>query len=456
MDTSYDVRVFAKIRERARRRPFEVRWKVAGQPHSESFRTRPLADGFRARLVKATHDGEPFDVATGRPAAWVREEERKRLDVTWLGFARTYAAMKWPDAAAKQRASIADSLATVTAALVTSTTGMPDVKTRRKALYGWAFNPSRDLAAAPPEVTEALAWFERNSLKVSDVDDPAVMRRVLAAIATKLDGKPAAANTIRRKRPVFSNALSYAVELKLLRSNPLHGIRRPVPKSSDEVDPRTVAVNPTQVRAILDAVAQQGKQRGPRMVAFFACLYYAAMRPAEAIDLTLTACTLPAEGWGQALLSNTAPRVGSAWTDSGEAHDRRGLKWRARGDVRVVPLPPQLVRILRQHIADFGTAPDGRIFQTLRGGRVQESGYGEVWHKARAAALPADADDTLAIRRPYDLRHAAVSLWLNSGVPATEVAARAGHSVDVLLRIYAKCISGQAGPANGQIAAALG
>jgi len=28
--------------------------------------------------------------------------------------------------------------------------------------------------------------------------------------------------------------------------------------------------------------------------------------------------------------------------------------------------------------------------------------------------------------RPYDLRHAAVSLWLNAGVPATEVAERAG------------------------------
>jgi hypothetical protein len=30
-----------------------------------------------------------------------------------------------------------------------------------------------------------------------------------------------------------------------------------------------------------------------------------------------------------------------------------------------------------------------------------------------------------------------VSLWLNSGVPATEVARRAGHGGAVLLRIYA-------------------
>ena len=39
-----------------------------------------------------------------------------------------------------------------------------------------------------------------------------------------------------------------------------------------------------------------------------------------------------------------------------------------------------------------------------------------------------------------------MSLWLNSGVPATEVARRAGHGVAVLLKIYAHCIDGQATP----------
>jgi hypothetical protein len=49
-----------------------------------------------------------------------------------------------------------------------------------------------------------------------------------------------------------------------------------------------------------------------------------------------------------------------------------------------------------------------------------------------------------------------VSLWLNSGVPATEVARRAGHSVAVLLKIYTHCIDGQADAANKRIADALG
>jgi hypothetical protein len=49
-----------------------------------------------------------------------------------------------------------------------------------------------------------------------------------------------------------------------------------------------------------------------------------------------------------------------------------------------------------------------------------------------------------------------VSLWLNSGVPATEVARRAGHGVAVLLKIYAHCICGRADAANRRITDALG
>jgi integrase len=43
----------------------------------------------------------------------------------------------------------------------------------------------------------------------------------------------------------------------------------------------------------------------------------------------------------------------------------------------------------------------------------------------------------------YDLRHACVSTWLAAGVPSTQVAEWAGHSVAVLHQIYAKVIAGQ-------------
>lgn len=78
-----------------------------------------------------------------------------------------------------------------------------------------------------------------------------------------------------------------------------------------------------------------------------------------------------------------------------------------------------------------------------------------VWKMARERALtPTQVDSSLA-RRPYDLRHACVSTWPNAGVPATQVAEWAGHSVNVLLPVYAKCVYGQEEQARRRIEVAL-
>ena len=188
----------------------------------------------------------------------------------------------------------------------------------------------------------------------------------------------------------------------------------------------------------------------------FACMYYAALRPAEAVNLRQSDCELPAFGWGRVYLSQTTPEVGKRYTDSGHLHDVKGLKHRPDDEVRLVPIPPELAEILRWHIAEFGIAPDGRLFRQPNGGVVGSSTYSQVWRAARELALtPAQAASPLA-GRPYDLRHAAVSLWLNAGVPAPTVARRAGHSVDVLLRVYANCIDGDDEIANQRISGALG
>jgi len=113
------------------------------------------------------------------------------------------------------------------------------------------------------------------------------------------------------------------------------------------------------------------------------------------------------------------------------------------------------VIILRQHIDTFGVAADGRIFSSDRGGAVASTAISDVWAEARTLALtPAQVASPLA-RRPYDLRHAAVSLWLSGGVPPARVAERAGHSVEVLLRVYAKCLDDGDQAANARIDAAL-
>ncbi|WP_285590118.1 hypothetical protein [Herbidospora sp. NBRC 101105] len=68
--------------------------------------------------------------------------------------------------------------------------------------------------------------------------------------------------------------------------------------------------------------------------------------------------------------------------------------------------------------------------------------------------MPEQYESRLAAR-PYNQRHAAVSLWLNAGVPAPGVALCAGRSADVLLKVYARCADGQQSRVNSQIDSVL-
>jgi integrase len=124
------------------------------------------------------------------------------------------------------------------------------------------------------------------------------------------------------------------------------------------------------------------------------------------------------------------------------------------------------VKILRKHQTTYKPGRDGRLFVTRRGPggiyypqwpgtTIPNNTYPTVWRKARALALAPDQVASPLAKRPYDLRHAAVSTWLNAGVPPTQVAEWAGHSVQVLMRVYAKCIYGQQEAARRRIEAAL-
>ncbi len=205
--------------------------------------------------------------------------------------------------------------------------------------------------------------------------------------------------------------------------------------------------SPAQVSALLDVIARNQ----PELTAFFGCLYYAALRPEEAVALRLADCALPSSGWGVLRLAAAAPRTAAAWTSSGTSYEQRGLKHPTDGAVRMVPAPPVLVAMLRAHFTAYGTAPDGRLFRGARGGPLSGSLYGRAWQSARTIALGPELGATGLARRPYDLRHAALSLWLNAGGDPAQIAARAGNSVAVLLTIYTHCIHGRDDLLNQQI-----
>ncbi|PKW10068.1 Phage integrase family protein [Streptomyces sp. 1222.5] len=447
---SLDVKVWG-VRKRNTKNPsYDVRWMVAGKVFSEQFRTKGLADHYRSKLLRATHAGEEFDTVAGLPESMVE----KAASMTWYAFALKYLAMKWPHAAPNTRNGINEALTAVTLTLLGERPGQPSEELLRKALRNWAFVlPGPDERELPTEVANALHWVAKASRPLSDLGDAAIGRAVLDSLRLKLDGTAAAAETVRRKRRTLVNALHYAVDLGEFKENPITGIRWKKPKVAGEVDPRVVA-NPEQARTLLTAVSYVGgysRARGRRLVGLFALMYYGALRPAEAVGLTMADVKLPETGWGTVLLNRTRPSVGKQWTDSGETHDDRGLKNRPAEEVRIVPIPPQLVAILRRHLDTFGTAEDGRMFTNERGGVVGSSTYYRVWQEARALALPPAAVASPLAARPYDLRHSALSTWLNSGVDPTEVAERAGNSVEVLLGRYAKCIDGRQEIANRKI-----
>ncbi|WP_369377094.1 tyrosine-type recombinase/integrase [Streptomyces sp. cg36] len=452
MPTSYNVR-FWEIRERSgRRKPFEVRWAVAGRERSESYLTKPLADSRKAELITAARNGEPFDLETRLPLSELRKQKQA---VTWYDHSVAFIDARWDSTPAKSRPGFADALATITPVLVKSVAGRPDHRVLRRALYSWSYNKKAREQEPRQEWREALDWMKKQSISVSNLEDPLVLRKALRALSTKLDGKPAAARTARRKRVCFNQAMAFAAESKYFTTmaNPLDSVSWTPPRTSEEVDPECVA-NPRQVTQLLAAVREQGK-RGESLEAFFGCMYYAAMRPSEVVNLRVQQCHLPTTGWGTLTLRRGMVRVGTAWTDDGSAHDQRSLKWRAPEESRTIPIPPIFVELLRNHIKEHGTARDGRVFQTLRGGIVQESGYGEVWSRARKHSLSPTDQASLLAKRPYDLRHAGISFWLHSGVDPAECARRAGHSLAVMFRIYAKVLAQSQERANKRIDLAL-
>jgi integrase len=244
-----------------------------------------------------------------------------------------------------------------TPAMLAEARGRPDDASIRRALVRWGFN-TKQRSDPPEDVAEVLAWVARNSGPASALAEAATARRVLVQATGLVNGKNAAASTARRNRTILANAADYAVELDLLDTNSIRAIKWAVPKVSSKVDRRSV-VNPRQARALLEAVRTQ-QPSGPRLVTFFAVMYYAGLRPEEAINLAADNVILPPpsqtddEDWGELHIRGATPDAGSEWTDDGSPRERRQLKRRAEGDSRIVPTHPELTRLLRVHLDRFG------------------------------------------------------------------------------------------------------
>ncbi|MBT2527822.1 site-specific integrase [Streptomyces sp. ISL-99] len=317
----------------------------------------------------------------------------------------------------------------------------------RTALREWAFNSKRRTnpeESIPDEVRVILDWVQRNTLSMAAWEQSDRIDTVVSALGTLLDGTAAAASSVTRNRRIMNLAMEYAVRHGILRQNPLpkgKGSGGGAPKVAQAIDKRSL-LNPEQVTALLDWIGKRPR-RGLIYRAFFATLCYAGLRPEEAVALHVADATLPESGWGEFIVHNARPEVGSQWTDSGKPHDDRDLKGRAEGDTRTVPIHPDLVSFLREIIDRYKLKPTDILFPGENGGMLAGSVFRRVWEKARKAVLKPHEFQSPAGKRVYDCRHTCLTAWLNKGIPPAQVAEWAGNSVPVLLAIYARCIAGQ-------------
>jgi len=81
--------------------------------------------------------------------------------------------------------------------------------------------------------------------------------------------------------------------------------------------------------------------------------------------------------------------------------------------------------------------------------------HGCAWSSPAPQALGPEAAATTLAGRPYKLRHAALSLWLNAGAAPAQIARRAGHCTTMLVAVYTHCIDAQDVITNRQIERAL-
>lgn len=468
MKTSYEVRIW-NIKTRKNRSDkvtsYGVRWAVERKSFYRSFKVSAQADSFRAELLAAQRKGEAFDTATGMPQSHAKQNTGKR--VNWYTLTCSYIDMKWPDLAATARQTVAESLIRVASVFVPKGKSTPDMKEIRSALRQWGYNTGhRNSCDMPEDVRDILDWCARNMIPVETVLESDTLRALQRAVTKRLDGKSFAPTVARKTRSVLWNFLDYAVDRKVIDVNPLATVKwTAMPKGKRKVDKRAVP-NPIQARTLLAAVRETPRS-GERLEAFFGAMYYAALRPEEAVALNKRHLSLPEPtwnedkkkfefGWGEFHLDEATPHAGGRWTDSGKPRDQRQLKSRAEGEGRPVPCPPELTELIWRHTKKYGYGVDGRVFTAEQGGEVPMITYTRTWRAARKRALTEEAQATPLARRPYDLRHAAVSTWLAGGVDPATVAEWAGHSLAVLLEVYAACLYGQEVLARRQVQAALG
>jgi integrase len=208
--------------------------------------------------------------------------------------------------------------------------------------------------------------------------------------------------------------------------------------------PGTVRLYATALKVLLDYVGcDPNPGRDPRVKLPKRVREEPTPPPAEHVLAILEAIHDPVRRLLFITIEQGALRLGEAvglrWADV----DRAGLRLRLprsatkRDRARWVYLPEWLIAAIEDTCPLEDRVPDRKVF----GGITEASAYQAMLRACQTAGVPH--------YHPHDLRHRRITVWHQSGVPARELAERAGHSrPSMSLDVYSHVMPADEVPAD--------
>ena len=205
-----------------------VRWVVDGKQSSRSFRSRALADRFRASILLAHDDGEELDRASSEPVSWTPLPGDTQIHQ----WARRWLADQWTEWQPRTRRSAVEALVKFVPLVVSSQAPVPppEIRVHLKT----TLEPGSDI---DPQ-SAAERWLQRWSLPLTDLNRER-LSTIDIALGVALDGSQSRPSVEEVLEAVETKHAQWA-EAQLLEEIAAHGTGP---------DPATIAEVIDSVRA---------------------------------------------------------------------------------------------------------------------------------------------------------------------------------------------------------------